>query len=91
MAQAVAELGRRTLVDVDENLFVVARPFEAPVCPNGPSTDTFEAGARLIRTGETPDGTKIRFRREGGRAEYFFSASEFRRHAKNPNRSPDPQ
>jgi hypothetical protein len=58
MAQAVAELGRRTLVDVDENLFVVARPFEAPLCPNGPSTDTFEAGARLIRTGETPDGTQ---------------------------------
>jgi hypothetical protein len=78
-------------VNMDENLFIVAWPFEAPAYPNGPSTDTFEVGVRLIRTGQTPDGAKVRFRREEGHTEYFFNASEFRRHAKNPNLSPDPQ
>jgi hypothetical protein len=33
---------RVTLVNMDENLFIVAWPFRAPVYPDGPSTDTFE-------------------------------------------------
>jgi hypothetical protein len=78
------------LVNMDENLFIVAWPFVAPLYPNAPATETFEVGARLIRTGQTPDGL-IRFRREEGRTEYVFSSSEFRRHAKNPSLSQNPQ
>jgi hypothetical protein len=76
---------------MDENLFIVAMPLEAPVYPGGRSTKTFREGARLIRTGETPDKTMIRFREETGRREYMFDAREFRKRAKNPNLSPNPQ